>query len=123
MKKITIGLLALTLCLVAMPVLGADLPGTVTRGLTNVQTQVGWGTVDLEAAIIKIITFIMAFLGLIAIIIILWGGFTWMTAGGNEEKIASAKKILIAGVVGLAIILAAYAIATFVVNILVNATT
>ncbi len=39
-----------------------------------------------------------------------------MTAGGNEEKIAGAKKMLGAGIIGLVIILAAFAIASFVVG-------
>jgi len=39
-----------------------------------------------------------------------------MTAGGNEEKITGAKKMLGAGIIGLVIILAAFAIATFVMS-------
>ncbi len=46
-----------------------------------------------------------------------------MTAGGNEEQVGEAKKWIYSGVIGLTIILSAYAIANFVVNSLVNATT
>ena len=46
-----------------------------------------------------------------------------MTAGGNEDKIAEAKKLIIAGIVGLAIIFTSYAIAAFVVRSLVNVST
>ena len=55
-------------------------------------------------------------------IIILLGGFKWMTAGGNEDKVGEAKKLIIAGVIGLIIILASWGIATFVINALVSAT-
>ena len=40
-----------------------------------------------------------------------------MTAGGNEDKIGEAKSLIIAGIVGLIIILAAFAIVTFVIDI------
>ncbi|MBN2854003.1 IPT/TIG domain-containing protein [Patescibacteria group bacterium] len=64
----------------------------------------------------RIINFALGFLGLIAILIIIYAGFKWMTSGGVEEKIAEAKKILIAGVIGLIIILSSWALATFVLS-------
>ena len=54
--------------------------------------------------------------------IILAGGFMWMTAGGNEDKVGKAKQLIFSGIIGLAIILAAFAIAKFVINSLVTAT-
>ena len=65
----------------------------------------------------------MGLLGIVAVVIVLIGGFTWMTAGGNDEKVGEAKKWIFAGVIGLAIILSAYAIANFVIQNLVTATT
>jgi hypothetical protein len=53
----------------------------------------------------------------------LLGGFKWMTAGGNEDKVGEAKKLITAGIIGLVIILAAFAIATFVLSQLLSATT
>lgn len=66
---------------------------------------------------VDIVKYLMTFLGIIAVVIILLGGFKWMTAAGNEDKVAEAKKLIIAGVIGLIIILCAFAIVTFVVNI------
>jgi len=65
---------------------------------------------------VNIVRYLMTFLGIIAVVIILLGGFKWMTAAGNEDKVAEAKKLLAAGVIGLIIILAAFAIVTFVIN-------
>jgi hypothetical protein len=64
----------------------------------------------------------MGLLGIVAVVIILLGGFKWMTAGGNEEKVAEAKKLIVSGIIGLVIIMSAYAIATFVVNSVINGT-
>ena len=71
---------------------------------------------DIRIVIAKIIQNILAFLGIIALILVLYGGFLWMTAGGNEEKIGKAKKILVNASIGVAIILAGYSITVFVIN-------
>lgn len=71
---------------------------------------------DPRDAAVEVIKYLMTFLGIIAVAIILLGGFRWMTAAGNEDKVSEAKKILSAGVVGLIIILAAFAIVNFVVT-------
>jgi len=69
---------------------------------------------DLETTVVNLIEIILQLLGLIALVMVLIGGFKWMTSGGNEEKVGEAKKLLGAGLVGLIIILAAYAITTYV---------
>jgi hypothetical protein len=71
---------------------------------------------DLVGIIFRAIQYILAFLGVVAVVVILIGGFMWMTAGGNDEKVGKAKKILIQGLIGLVIVLLAFAIATFVIQ-------
>jgi len=85
-------------------------------------TYTGLGTKDVRETIGTIIKTAMGLLGIVAVVIILVGGFEWMTAGGNDDKTKEAKKRIMYGVIGLAIILSAYAIASFVVNSLVNST-
>ena len=90
-------------------------------GLSYV-TVTGLGTRGLKPLVFAIINVILGFLGIVAIVIILYAGLTWMTAAGNEEKVGKARQMLMAGIVGLAIVLAAWAIAQFVVGSLINAT-
>lgn len=75
----------------------------------------------LPTTIANIINVVLGFLGIVAVVIILIGGFIWMTAGGNEEKVGKAKKLLVAGIIGLAIILSAYVIARFVIDTYITA--
>lgn len=95
--------------------------GTDVNG-GNFSNTTGLGGADLRTTIAKTIQLIISFLGIIAVVIILIGGFKWMTAGGSEDKVAEAKKLIIAGIIGLVIILFAFAIASFVLSNLANVT-
>ncbi len=70
---------------------------------------------------VDIVKYLMTFLGIIAVAVILYGGFIWMTASGNDDRVDKAKKLIIAGAIGLIIILAAFAIVQFVVTMTNNA--
>ncbi len=82
--------------------------------------EAGLGNADLMTTISSIIRIALGFLGVIAVVIILLGGFKWMTSGGNDTKVGDAKKLIFAGIIGLVIVLSAYAIATFVINSIVK---
>jgi len=93
----------------------------VTTG-TSIGDVAGLGDADLRTTIAQIIRVILAFLGVVAVVIIIWGGFKWMVSGGADEKVQAARKLIVMGVVGLAIVLSAYAIASFVISSLASAT-
>jgi hypothetical protein len=58
----------------------------------------------------------LSVLGIILLIIVLYAGFLWMTAGGNEKSVEKAKDMLVNAVVGMILLVSAYAIAQFVVT-------
>ena len=95
---------------------GEILPNTIAP-------ELGQQEQDLRVTIARIIRTAMSLLGIVAVLIVLYGGFRMMTAAGSDEQVGEAKKIIFAGIVGLIIILTAYAIASFVINSLVTATT
>lgn len=64
----------------------------------------------------KVINIILGFLGVLAVAIIIFAGFKWMTSAGNEQSIDEAKTLLRNGFIGLVIILSAYAVTAFVVK-------
>ncbi|PIW36717.1 MAG: hypothetical protein COW24_04095 [Candidatus Kerfeldbacteria bacterium CG15_BIG_FIL_POST_REV_8_21_14_020_45_12] len=82
--------------------------GLASTSPTNVATQ--------------IVSAFLGVLGIIALVLIIYAGFRWMTAGGNEEKVADARKTLQAAVIGLLIILASYGISLYVFVIIEGAT-
>jgi hypothetical protein len=96
---------------------------TPDLGLQPVGENIGLPTTDIRVVVARIIRTALGLLGIVAVVLIIYGGVVWMTAGGNEEKIAQAKKILVNAVIGLVIILSSYAIASFVISKLVGATT
>ena len=112
MKKIIAGLLLF------MPMMAS---AQANFGLNDL-TDTGLGTRGLKETITAVLQVVLGFLGIVATLIILLGGFKWMTSQGSTEKVDEAKKLISAGVVGLVIILAAYAIVRFVLTTDYNAT-
>ncbi len=82
----------------------------------GVAASAGLGTADGKVVIGNVIKIALGFLGLIGLVIVLIAGFKWMTSAGNEEKIKSAKKMLMAGLTGMLIILFSYVIVNFIIN-------
>ncbi len=104
------------------PVTGVP-DNTYYHGETGLITNnIGQGNVEPKTIMANLLNIILGFLGILAVIIILLGGFKWMTAAGNEDKVAEAKRLIAAGIIGLIIIIAAFSIAAFVINQLWNVT-
>lgn len=91
-------------------------------GIEKVQKDMTLGKQEFETTITSLINVLLGLLGVVAVVIILIAGFKWMTAGGNDDKVSEARKMLFAGIIGLAIILSAWAIARFVLIQLGQAT-
>lgn len=76
----------------------------------------GAGGTDIRVFIVNIVRFFLTFVGIIAVIMMIYGGFIWMTSAGSSDKVEKAKKTIIAASIGLLITLSAFAIVTFVIN-------
>ncbi len=129
-KKLLKNLVSMAmLLLIIMPVFALTLPVQVQAQPdfwgeeTDITGTIGLGDKDPRDIAAGVINVILGFLGIVAVVIILLGGFKWMTAGGNEDKVAEARNLILAGIIGLVIILAAFAIATFVISNIYGATT
>lgn len=127
MKKLFIVLVVLFSFSMCTPVL-ADLFNPVDQGTgpylgLEYGQATGLGHADIRFTVANIIVVALGLLGTVSVVLMLYAGFKWMTAGGNEENVKEAQNIIKYAVIGLAIILSAYAITRFVMSSLFKATT
>lgn len=104
--------------------LGAALPAQADQSL--IDTQIGLNTagqvysnsapVDIRITIAKIINIVLGFLGIIFVGLTIFAGFQYMTAGGNKEKTEKALGLIKNAVIGVVIILMAWAITRFTIR-------
>ena len=120
-KYILIGL-AMLLSLAIMPAAQVSALDDDVLGVKKFGDATKLGTNPFEETIAEIINVALSLLGIVAVVIILIGGFKWMTSGGDETKVGDARKFIFAGVIGLAIIMSSWALATFVLTKLAGAT-
>jgi cbb3-type cytochrome oxidase subunit 3 len=57
---------------------------------------------------------ILSFIGVVFMVLIIYGGLMWMTARGNEQQVDKARDLIMQAVIGLIIVLAAYAVTAFI---------
>ena len=96
----------------------ADPNSELQQGVQIIEQPLGLPATDIRIVVARIIRAAFGLVGIVMVVLILYAGYLWMTAGGNEEQISKAKGFLKNAVIGLAIMLSAFAIVTFVMRIL-----
>jgi len=96
--------------------------GWLEGGLESFREVTSLPTSNIQATVANILNAALGLLGLVAVIIILIGGFKWMTAMGNDDAVKKAKALIIQGVIGLIIVVCSFAIAQFVLRAIASAT-
>jgi hypothetical protein len=74
------------------------------------------GITDPNVLIGKVIRATLGLVGSLALVMFIYGGFVWMTGGGNSEKVTKGKNIIIWATIGLIVIFSAYALVKFVLT-------
>ena len=120
-KKFAILFLVISCCLMSTVAL-ADSPFkqaqsslTTTGGSTGMES-------NFLGTLAKIIQYVLGTLGLILLVIFIYAGFLYMTAGGNPEQTKKAKTWMRNGLIGLIITVLSYAIATYIISIMTSST-
>jgi len=111
------------------PSLGYGVDGTCAcnsifgaEDVNSIGTTTGLEDTTLPKIIGNIVKAVLGLFGIVATVIIVYGGVKWMTSQGDTNKIDSAKKLMIAGAIGMVLIISGYAITTFLIeNILKKA--
>lgn len=122
-KKKIVGLLFVFLmCFGVASVSGATGAGDAITGLDTTANSAtlmpSAENSNISTVIGKIVGAGLAFIGVVFMILIIYGGILWMTARGNEQQVEKAKELIYAAVIGLVIVLSAYAITYYVGGVL-----
>ena len=101
----------------SMPVYGEEESNPISEGAdlahgSGMPSQL----TSADGALTNITNTILRAIGLIAVIMLVFGGFKYIISGGDSAKVASAKNTIIYAIIGLIIVILAYAIVNFVVN-------
>ena len=78
---------------------------------------------DPRIIVARIIKLFLTFVGTLAVVYTMYGGYLYMTSGGVEDRITKARRIILYGAIGGMIILMAYSFAFFVYYIMYRGTT
>lgn len=124
MKKIiNIFILVFLFFTLIVPITSAQLLNNTSQTANDIQTQTnkaaglaGLSQNSIGTIAAVIIQAFLSLLGIIFIVLIIIAGFKWMTAAGNEEQIKKSQATLKTAIIGLIIVLGAYAITYFVFN-------
>ena len=111
------GLLVTTIQAANLPSLQDAFSGS---SLSETAGTAGYSTTNANALGLasNIISIIIGLVGVIFLVLVLYGGFLWMTATGNEKQVETAKNIIVRAVSGTVIVLLAYAITYFIIKLL-----
>ena len=85
-------------------------------GLGEATEGTGLANTPISVRVSTLIGAIVGFVGVIFLVLMIYGGLTWMTAGGNEEKIGKAKKIIVNSTIGIIIVMLSYAITYYIIQ-------
>jgi len=97
--------------------------GNLGTASGSLQTEGSSSDNALVNSIGGIVKVFLSLLGIIIVLLFIYGGFMWMTAAGDDKKVTKAKDTIRNAVIGLVIILTSYAVASFVLDQLSSATT
>ncbi|MFA6421919.1 MAG: hypothetical protein WCV92_00745 [Candidatus Buchananbacteria bacterium] len=120
-KTIVTSLVLMAFLAVPM-VTSATIQEQVNINLTNtgLGTTGNLGDKPLIDTIGNIIIVVLGFLAVVFILFIIYAGFLWLLAQGDETKIKKAKAIIIQGIIAVIVIFLAFAITQFVFDVIIG---
>lgn len=98
--------------------------GTISKGLSDAgKSTYGSSSLTLTEFIGNLIQALLTATGILFLVLTVWGGIIYMTAAGDGTKIKKAKDMIVSALVGLIIIIGAFALTSYVVDALSTAAT
>ncbi len=110
-------LIALSPLLIASPVAAED----YGLGKTATAANIPQGSAGPATVAGKLIGYLLAFVGVIFFILMVYGGIIWMLSRGSSEEATKALEIIKAAISGIIIVFISYVITGFVLTQLLTA--
>lgn len=114
-KVILFSFLFILLSAFAIP-FAANAQTSIINPGTRAYTTGDYTLNDILLVVIGASRWILGIVGSLALLMFIYGGFTFLISAGSSDKISQAKKILVAAVVGLIIVFSSYLIIQFVLS-------
>jgi predicted permease len=90
--------------------------GDAVGNLGNAGREAGTNQSDLSSVFGSAINVALTLVGLIFLVLMVYAGYLWMTARGDSEQVGKARNIIITSIVGLVIVMSAYAITALITS-------
>lgn len=126
LKKIRISLLAVPLLVVGLSFIAPASLASAACDTSNLDAQSGancaqgnntpttlFGQESIFTTVVNILLFLV---GAIAVIMLIYGGIKYVTSGGAQDQVTSAKNTIMYAIVGIVVALLAFAVVNFVVG-------
>jgi hypothetical protein len=96
--------------------LGSNQASGATGATASCATQSNTNPTDLATVASKVVNFFSVVVGFVSVIMIIYGGFRYITSGGDSGRVGNAKNTLIYAIIGLVIVALAQVLVHFVLN-------
>ncbi|MBU1684075.1 MAG: hypothetical protein V1768_00580 [Patescibacteria group bacterium] len=118
-KTLKISIFLIILMSIIVPVVQAETLQNAFGNEALNETAKGAGyntgvTSSVSSIISDVIKIALSLLGVVFLLLMLYGGYLWMTARGNEQEVEKAKNIITSAVIGMLIVIGSYAITYFI---------
>lgn len=94
----------------------------INKGINAAGGGNATATVDVQNTVLAVVNWLLFAVGVIAVIMLIWGGIKYATSAGDSNKVTAAKNTILYAIIGLAIAILAFAIVNFVVANLTGGT-
>ena len=108
----------ITFASLAQPALADPSLFNSQTGINEIGKVYGNQQTDIRVVIANIIQIVLGFLAIIFLVLTLYAGFRYMTAAGNEEQTKKALSQITDAVIGLVVVIASWALVSFIIRML-----
>lgn len=94
----------------------------IDKGINAVGGKGSTASFDVTKTVESVVNWLLFAVGVVSVIMLIWGGIKYSTSAGDSNKVTSAKNTIMYALIGLAVAVLAFAIVKFVISLLSGGT-